>query len=87
MAVSIAGVAGHDDDFGVGRDLLDLLEHLDAGQAGHAQIENGGVEDAVFERLDRGLAVGADGDLMAEPGHLGSHDFLQRPFIVREQDA
>ncbi len=61
-----------------GETLLDLLEHLDAGHAGHAQIEDGGVEGALFEGLDGRLAVGADGDLMPQAGQFGAHELLQR---------
>ena len=51
-------MAGHDDDLGVRRDLLDLLEDLDAGQAGHAQIENGGVEGVFSRALTAALPSG-----------------------------
>ena len=61
-----------------GRDLLELLQHLDAGHAGHAQVEDGGVERALLQRLDRRLAVGADGDLVPQPRQLGAHELLQR---------
>ena len=70
-----------------GRDLLELLEHFDAGHAGHAQVEDGGVERALLERLDGRLAVGADGDFVPQPRQLGAHELLQRLLVVREQDA
>ena len=82
-----AGVAGHHDRFGVRRHLLELLEHLDAGHAGHAQIEDGGVEGALFQRLEGGPAVGADGDLVAQARQLGAHELLQRLLVIDEQDA
>ena len=37
--------------------------------------------------LTRGLAVGADGDLVAQPRQLRAHELLQRLFVVDEQDA
>jgi hypothetical protein len=71
----------------VWRDLLDFLEDLDAIEPRHAQVENGGIEDAGFQGLDRRLAIGTNGDFVSQARHLGSHDFLQRAFIVRKQDA
>ena len=70
-----------------GDDLLEVLQHLDAGHAGHAQVEDGGVEGALFQGLDGGPAVGADGDLVAQARQLGAHELLQRLLVVDEQDA
>ena len=42
---------------------------------------------ALLQRLDGRLAVGADGDLVAQPRQLGAHELLQRPLVVGEQDA
>ena len=70
-----------------GADLLELLQHLDAAHARHAQVEDGRVECALFQSLDGGFAVGADRDLVAEARQLRAHQLLQRPFVVHEQDA
>ena len=70
-----------------GDDLLELLEHLDAGHAGHAQVEDGGVERALLQGLEGGPAVGADGHLVAQARQLGAHELLQRLLVVHEQDA
>ena len=82
-----AGMAGHNDDFGIRRHVLDLLEHLDAGHAGHAQIENRGVESPFFEGFHGRNAVRAHDDFVAQPRQFRTHELLQRSFIVSEQDA
>ena len=47
-----AAVAGHDDGFGVGRDLLERGENLQPGLVVlHAQIEDRGVEHGFLDRL------------------------------------
>jgi len=60
---------------------------LDSGHARHAQIEKGGVESRFFQGFHGRLAVRADGDFVPQPGQLRAHEFLQRLFIVGEQDA
>ncbi len=40
----LAGVPGHHDRFGVRADLLEPLQHVDAGHVRHADVEDGGVE-------------------------------------------
>ncbi len=80
-------MAGHHHGFGVGADLFQVFEHLDAGHAGHAQVQDSGIEGAFFQRLERRPAVGADGDLMAQPRQLGAHEFLERLLVVHEQHA
>ena len=82
-----AGVAGHDDRFGVRRNLLEMLEHFDARHARHAQIEDGRVEGALLERLERRPAVRADDDLVPQPRQLRAHELLERLLVVGEQDA
>ncbi len=82
-----AGMARHDDGFGIRRDLLELLKDLDAGHSGHAQVENGGIESGLFQGLQGRFAVRANGDLMTQAGQLGAHEFLQRLFIIGKQDA
>ena len=46
------------------------------------QIENGKIEGCLFDRLDGGLAVGADGDLVPQLRQLGAHDLLERFLVV-----
>ena len=70
-----------------GRNLLEMLEHLDAGHAGHAQVENGGVKGALFQRLEGRPAVGTDRDLVAQSGQFRAHELLQRFLIIDKQDA
>src|SRR5262249_9105926 len=80
-----AGVPGHDDRLGIGRDLLEVLEHFDAIHAGHAQVENGRVVTALLQRLEGGATVGADRDLVPQPGQFRAHELLQGLFVIDEQ--
>ena len=82
-----AGVAGHDDGFGMRRHLLQVFQDLDTGHARHAQIENRDVEAALLEHLHGGPAVRADRDFVADARQLRAHEFLERFLIVHEQDA
>jgi len=80
-------VAGHDDGFDIGRDLLQVLQKLDAGHSRHAQIDDGDVERALLQRFEGGTAVGVYRHLMAEARQFRAHEFLERFLIVHEQDA
>ncbi len=73
-----AGVAGHDDGFGVGRDLLERREDFEPGLVGPMRRSRMAASNVpFFERLDGGLAVGADRDLVPEPRQLGPHELAQ----------
>ena len=78
---------GHDDDLGLGAGLADLGQDLDPGQARHLDVEQGDVERALLQRLDRGGPVGADGDLVADPGQLHLHQVAEVGLVVGEEDA
>jgi hypothetical protein len=52
----------------------------------HAQIEDGGIEGALLDRLDPGLTILANGDLVTQAGQFGPHEFPQVGLIVHEQD-
>ena len=80
------GVAGEDDHLRVGADLADLAQDLDPGQAGHPQVQQGGVVRPLLQRLQGRRAVGADGDLVAEPGQLHLHQVAEVRLVVGEQD-
>jgi len=80
-------VPGHDDDFGSGDTFLISSRHFDAGEAGHAHIEDRRVELGRAKRFDRRLAVGADDDFVPQPRQFRAHEFLQRALVVGEQDA
>ena len=66
---------------------LEVLQHLDARHAGHAQIEDGGVKAAVLQRLERGPAVGTDRHLVPHARQLGAQQLLQRFLVIHEEDA
>ena len=61
-------------------------EDLDTGQAGHAEIEQRRVIEALLESPQGGGAVGADGDFMSQPGQLHLHQVPQVGFIVGEKN-
>ena len=63
-----------------------MLEHLDAGHAGHAQIENGGVEGALLQRLDRGLPSGQTVTSWPSRGSSERMNSCSDVFVVGEQD-
>ena len=73
-------------DLGLGADLADLAQDLDAGHAGHPHVEQGGVVRALLQGLERRGAVGADGDLVPEPGQLHLHQVAEVRLVVGEQD-
>jgi hypothetical protein len=80
-------MAGHDQRLGIGGSLLELLQDFDPGHAGHAEIEDRHVKGAFLERLERRSAIGANGHFVAEARQFGAHEFLERLFIVHEQDS
>ena len=54
--------------------------------AGHAQVEQGGVVRAPLQGSQRGGPVGADGDLVAEPRQFHLHQVAEMGLVVGEQD-
>ena len=79
-------MAGHNDDLRLGAGLADLGQHLDSGQAGHLDVEQGHVISPLLQSLDRRDPVGANGDLVADPGQFHLHQVAEVRLVVGEQD-
>jgi hypothetical protein len=78
-------MTGADDDFGFGRNLLDVIDHVPATHAGHAQIDDGRIEGLFFKGFQRGLSVFANHDIVSHPWELDFHDFANGRFIIDKQ--
>src|SRR5262249_55761427 len=83
----LGGMARHDDRLGVRRHFLQALEHLDAADARHAQVEDGGVELTLLEDLEGLAAVGTDGHLVPAPRQFALHQLAQVLLVVDEEDT
>ena len=77
--------AGEHDRLGLRRKLLGLGDDFDARQAGHVEIDQDAVVGIFFQGGDGGQTVGADSRLVAHARQFQAHQFLERFFVIGEQ--
>ena len=74
--------AGDEDDRGCIGQGLDGVENVEPVAAGHVMVERHGVEAALRETREAGVAVAGGLDGMAEPAELALHEAAQRRIVV-----